>query len=334
MGIKGEFKRTAGVHRNVVCADGDYPPAAGRYHLYVALACPWADGCLTSLYFKGLEDAIGVSIVHPTWCATRPGVDEHCGWHFKSPGDAAVANPAGHGANECDDALVPDTVNGCATVRELYELAKDTGGKYSTPVLWDKETSTIVSNESLDILRSFDSAFDEFAKCPDARLFPSDEALAKELDELNETLVYPKVNNGVYRCGFARTQEAYDAAVGELFGALDALEERLATRRYLGGDNFTWLDMRLFHTLVRFDPVYITYFKTNVRRLVDYPALLGYTRELYQMPALRRAINMRHIKMHYFTSHPVLNTFGIVPAYDGPDLDAPHGREGVGGGGQ
>ena len=163
----------------------------------------------------------------------------------------------------------------------------------------------------------------------DVDLYPLD--LQQELQELNDTLIYPKVNNGVYRCGFAKSQEAYDVAVTELFESLDVLEERLARSRYLGNDEksspFTWLDLRLFNTLVRFDPVYITYFKTNQKRIVDYPNLLGFVRDVYSMEPIKKAINMDHIKTHYFTSHPIHNTFGIIPVYNGPDLDAPHGRD-------
>jgi putative glutathione S-transferase len=322
----GAFIRTAAAFREVLKPDGEHPPAAGRYHLYVAYACPWAAGALSMLYLKGLDDAVGVSAVHPTWARTRPDdpADAHTGWHFRAPGDPPVPNSAGYGANVVDDACTPDTVNGCATVRELYELAKDTNGKYTTPILWDKATSTIVSNESTDILRILNAQLDAYATRADADLYPAE--LEAETAALN-AWIYPTINDGVYRSGFARTQAAYDDAVRALFASLDRCEELLATRRYLTGPKFTWVDLRLFHTLVRFDPVYVTYFKTNLKRLADYVHLPNYVRDIYQIGAVRRSINLAHIKMHYFTSHPALNTYGIVPAYDGIDLDAAHGRE-------
>jgi putative glutathione S-transferase len=236
-----------------------------------------------------------------------------------------VVNELGHGANECDDALVPDTVNGCSSLREVYELAHDETGKYSTPVLWCRRERTIVCNESLEILRMLDSSFNDLATRPEVSLFPTSPEVCAELDRLNE-FIYPNVNNGVYRCGFARTQGAYESALKELFDALDRLEQHLLEGEgpYLTGKEFTWLDLRLWHTLVRFDPVYHTYFNTNLRRIADYPGLLGFLRRIYKIPAVRCTTNMRHIKMHYFTSHPTLNTYGIIPASNGPDLENLH----------
>jgi putative glutathione S-transferase len=204
-------------------------------------------------------------------------------------------------------------------------MCGDEVGPFTTPLLYDKKTKTIVNNESTEILKMLNFEFNEFAKNPDVDMYPED--IQKELQELNDSLVYPKVNNGVYRCGFAKTQEAYDAAVEELFESLEILEENLSKQRYLGGDRFTWLDLRLFMTLVRFDPVYITYFKTNKKRIVDYPNLLGFVRDVYSIEEVKNTFSMDHIKTHYFTSHPVLNTYGIIPAYDGPDLTVPSGRE-------
>lgn len=281
------------------------------------------------IYLKGLEDVISHSIVHPTWGKTKPdnNNDPHHGWVYKQPGDAPMSNPLGHGSFPCDEALVPDAATNAKSVREVYEMCGDAHGPFTTPLLYDKKSNTIVSNESPEILQMLNSEFNEFAK-NDVDLFPSD--LANSLQTLNDDLIYPKVNNGVYKCGFAHSQEAYDTAVKELFSALEELEERLGKTRYVGGDTFTWLDLRLFMTLVRFDPVYITYFKTNRKRLVDYPNLLGFVRDVYSMEPIKRSINMSHIKTHYFTSHPVHNTFGIIPVYDGPNLDASHGRDKIG----
>merc|ERR1712038_116911 len=234
----------------------------------------------------------------------------------------------GQGSFECDDALIPDTVTNCNSVREIYELCGDYDGPFTTPVLYDRKTQTIVNNESTEILRMLNFEFNEFAKNPGVNLYPDGEEEQKQLMELNDSLVYPKVNNGVFKCGFARSQGAYDIAVKDLFEALEELEVRLSKTRYLSGnDQFTWLDLRLFMTLVRFDPVYTCYFKTNKKRIVDYPNLLGYVRDIYSMDAIKEVTNMSHIRTHYYTSHAVLNAFAIKPAYDGPDLNEPHGRD-------
>jgi len=325
---EGNFKRTAAGHNNIIDEDNErFPPEANRYHLYVSLACPWAAGTLAALKYKGLDDVISISIVHPTWNRTRPDDpnDEHTGRHFKSPGDEPVSNSLGHGSFDCDDALIPDTVNGAKTVRDLYELANDTTGKYSTPILWCKKEKTIVCNESLQILKMFDKAFQQFAKHPERILFPEDEAIQKEAEELNE-FIYPTVNNGVYRCGFAKTQEAYKKAHTELFASLDELENRLSSRN--NGDfltsygEMTWIDLRLYQTLVRFDPVYVVYFKTNCKFIgKDYPNLLEFVRRCYALPEIKATTNLKHIKTHYFSSHPTLNTYGIVPESNGPDLE-------------
>lgn len=318
--IKGAYKRNAAKHRHYIKkGSNDFPAEAGRYHLHIALACPWADGVLAMLFLKGLDHAISYSVVHPTWGKTSSDPeDKHFGWVYKKPGDEPMTNPIGHGSFPCDDALIPDEFTGVSSVRELYHRCGDLEGPFTTPTLYDKQTNQIICNESTDILRMLNFEFDDFAKNK-VNLYP--EELAQKLEELNNNLIYPKVNNGVYRCGFARSQEAYDIAVEELFGALDVLEEKLGKQRYLGGEKFTWLDLRLFMTLVRFDPVYITYFKTNKKRLADYPNLLRFVRDVYAMEPVKKSINMEHIKTHYFTSHPQLNTFGIIPAYNGPDLD-------------
>ncbi len=348
-GKDGSFKRSQSKHRSFIVNDKDkehlkkklkldpdcnvnvYPVEADRYHLHIALACPWAAGVLTMLKLKGLDHVISHSIVHPTWGKTKPDKtyeeDKHNGWIFKNPGDAAIPNPLGHGLFPCDDALIPDTVTNCDSVRDIYELCGDTVGPFTTPVLYDKKSKTIVNNESTEILRMLNDNFNDLAKHPEVNLYPEEEEEGERLMQLNDSLVYPKVNNGVYKCGFAKSQGAYNEAVEDLFGALEELEDMLGKTRYLGGDKFTWLDLRLFMTLVRFDPVYITYFKTNKKRLVDYPNLLGYVRDIYSIDAVKDVTNMDHIKTHYFTSHPVHNTFGIIPVYNGPDLNEPHGRD-------
>jgi len=324
----GAFKRKQSKHRNIISKDNEkYPPEAGRYHLHIALACPWANGALATLALKGLEDAISHSVVHPTWAKTRPGDDQdpHHGWVYKAPGDEPFPNSLGYGSFGCDDVLIPDEITGAKSIREVYNLCGDEVGPFTTPVLYDKKTKTIVNNESTEILKMLDSAFNDFAKKPDFDLHPAD--IHDELQKLNDELVYPNVNNGVYRCGFAKSQEAYDNAVEKLFESMEVLEEKLGKQRFMGGDKFTWLDLRLFMTLVRFDPVYITYFKTNKKRLVDYPNLLGFVRDVYTIPEIKANHSIDHIKTHYFTSHPAMNTYGIIPAYDGPDLEVPHGRE-------
>jgi len=326
---KGAFTRSASAHRSFVEPGGAFEPEAGRYHLHVSLACPWACGTLSMLFLKGLEDCISYSVVHPTWQRTRPddADDAHCGWVYRQPGDPPLANPLGHGANACDDRLVPDMATHCKSIRDVYQLGGDPKGPFTTPVLWDKKTGQIVNNESVEILKMLNAAFDAHAKCPAVDIFP--EGGKEELQTLNDELVYPRVNNGVYRSGFARSQEAYDEAVASLFGGLDELEEILGTKRFLGGDRFTWVDLRLFHTLARFDPVYTCYFKTNIHRISDYPNLLAYMRDIHAIEPVARSIDMRHIKTHYYTSHPHLNTYGVIPAYDGPDLTVASGRGAV-----
>ena len=321
----GEYTRNPSKHVGTDGATLVIEP--GRYHLHVALACPWACGTLSMLQLKGLEEAVTVSVVHPTWQRTKPGVDEdtHCGWVYKNQGDPPLSNPLGHGSFACDSGLRPDTYTHAASVRDVYEAVGDFDGPFTTPCLVDKTSGTIVSNESMEILKIF---HDDFATMHTLNvgldLYP--EAKDAELRALNEAVVYPNINNGVYRSGFARSQKAYDAAVTGLFSALETIEARLASSRFLGGDEFTWLDLRLFHTLVRFDPVYTCYFKANVKRIEDFPSLLGFVRDVYAIEPIARSINMEHIKTHYYTSHPHLNTYGIIPAHNGPDLSLPHGR--------
>lgn len=302
----GRFVRKDSAFRNWITADGSAGPTGtggfvaepGRYHLYVSLACPWAHRALIFRTLKGLEDMISVSAVHPLM------LDR--GWSFE-PGDG----------------VVPDPVNGARYLHEVYTNADPHyTGRVTVPVLWDRKTGRIVNNESSEIIRMFNSAFDSVgATGPD--FYP--EALRGEIDRINAA-VYDNVNNGVYKSGFATTQEAYGDAVSRLFDTLDGIERTLSRRRYLAGDRITEADWRLFTTLVRFDPVYVGHFKCNIRRLADYPNLWGYTRELYQVPGVAATVNMDHIKNHYYGSHETINPTRIVPA--GPDIDftAPHGR--------
>ncbi len=284
-----------------ITADGSsgYPAQPGRYHLYVSLACPWAHRSVIVRRLMGLTEVVSLSVVDP--------VRDGRGWAFRQG--------EGHG---------PDPVNGFTLLREAYE-ATEPGydGHVSVPVLWDRVTSKIVSNNFPDITIDLGTAFGAWAT-PGVDLYP--QRLRPEIDALNER-VYAQINNGVYRCGFATSQQAYDEAVTGLFALLDEFEQRLAGRRYLFGDQITEADVRLWVTLVRFDTVYVTHFKANLRRLVDYPHLWGYARDLYQHPAFGSTTSFDHIKRHYYTTHPHLNPSRIVPA--GPLLDwaAPPGRE-------
>ncbi|MFU8894781.1 MAG: glutathione S-transferase family protein [Gammaproteobacteria bacterium] len=307
----GEFVRQDAAFRNWVTADGSPGPSgeggfaavAGRYHLYVSLACPWAHRTLIFRALKGLEDAISVSAVHPDMLEN--------GWEF--------------GTCEAGDFVTGDPLFGNDYLYQVYLRAKaDYTGRVTVPVLWDKERDTIVSNESADIIRMLNSAFAALATS-DTDYYPAD--LRAEIDAVNKR-VYEQVNNGVYRCGFATTQAAYEKAFGELFAALDWLDTRLAQRRYLLGDRLTEADWRLFTTLVRFDAVYVGHFKANLRRIHDYPNLSGYLRELYQVPGVAATVHLGHIKQHYYYSHRMINPTGVVPVGPALDLAAPHGRGG------
>ena len=302
----GRFERKAPQFRHWVTADGSAGPSgdagfeaeSDRYHLYVSLACPWAHRTLIFRALKGLEDIIPVSNVH--WYMADKG------WTFQS-----------------GDGVVEDTVNGVDYMYQIYTAAMpDYSGRVTVPVLWDKKNRTIVSNESPEIIRMFNSAFDQVgAKSGD--YYP--EALRAEIDTLNER-IYESVNNGVYKCGFATTQEAYEEAISPLFETLDWLDERLSKQRYLTGGTITEADWRLFTTLVRFDPVYVGHFKCNIRRIEDYPNLSAYVRDLYQQPGIAETVNMEHIKCHYYASHESINPSRVVPV--GPDIDfmATHDR--------
>jgi len=298
----GEFVRHQTSFREQIRADNStaYAPASDRYHLYVSYACPWAHRTLITRKLKGLDKVISFNVVSPLLPNT--------GWSF----DDSFPDSTG------------DPVNGFQDLREAYTKSNPHfEGAVTVPVLWDKETGHIVNNESAEIIRILNAEFQDYATNTDLDLYPEDKR--ERIDELNDW-IYPNINNGVYRCGFATKQPAYSKAFAELFAALDRVEAILAESRYLTGTELTEADVRLFTTLVRFDAVYYTHFKTNLRRIVDYPNIWGYTRDIYQQPGVADTTNMAHIKSHYFESHKHINPFGIVP--DGPDLDfeSPHGR--------
>jgi putative glutathione S-transferase len=301
----GRFVRQASRFRDWVTADASsgYVAQAGRYHLYVSLACPWAHRTIILRELKGLQDAIGMSIVDP--------IRDRHGWAFRQ-----VAGATG------------DTLHGWAYLSAAY-LATDPefDARVTVPVLWDVETGRIVNNESADLIVMLNSEFNALADHPQLDLYPA--GLRTEIDELNER-IYRDVNNGVYRAGFASTQDAYEEAVFPLFEALDQLDVRLADRRFLFGAEQTLADWRLYTTLVRFDAVYVGHFKTNLRRIVDYPRLSGYLRDLYQTPGVAQTTNFDHIKRHYYITHPGINPTGIVPAGPLLDLDSPHDRASLG----
>eukprot|EP00238_Polyblepharides_amylifera_P009566 CAMPEP_0196574456 /NCGR_PEP_ID=MMETSP1081-20130531/4167_1 /TAXON_ID=36882 /ORGANISM="Pyramimonas amylifera, Strain CCMP720" /LENGTH=347 /DNA_ID=CAMNT_0041892481 /DNA_START=282 /DNA_END=1325 /DNA_ORIENTATION=- len=326
MAADGAFKRVLGTQfRSWIEEGGRFPPASGRYHLYIAYACPWATRCLAVLYMKGLQDTISLSVVHPTWAASRPDTpdDIHRGWQFADPTEvSAIPSPQGCGSFSTEG-CIPDTVNGCKFVRDLYEIAEAKGGKYTVPILWDKQQKTLVSNESSEILRMLNSVFNSFAKHPALDLYP--EPLRAKIDEINEWTY--EINDGVYRCGFAQTQRAYDEAEEALFKNLDRAEQVLSTQRYLAGSVLTEADIRLYVTLVRFDEVYVVYFKTNRKCIREYPNLFNYTKDIYQTPGVGESTNMEHIKNHYFSSHEKLNTYAIVPRGPGMDFSSAHDRD-------
>lgn len=305
-GKDGAFKRTPSTYRNILSKAGDFPPDKNRYILYVSLACPWACRCVATYYLKGLEDVISLSIVHPVWARTRDD-DMHCGWKFASPNDAPVSNPKGYGSFPCDG-CIPDPLEMFTFVRDMYDEARDK--KYTVPVLFDSVTKTIVNNESSDIMRMLNSSFNAYATNPTLDLYPED--IRPAIDAMNES-IYESVNNGVYKCGFATSQSAYDEAVTTLFASLETINETLTKSRYLCGDVLTEADIRLFCTLIRFDPVYVVYFKTNVKMIHEFPAIREYVKDLYSIPEVQQSVDMNHIKMHYFASHPTLNPYAIIP---------------------
>jgi glutathionyl-hydroquinone reductase len=305
----GHFIRPATRFRNFVTPDGSpglsgeggFPAERGRYHLYISLACPWAHRTLIFRALKKLDEVISVSFTEPLYGKT--------GWQFgTTPGSTR------------DTA---DTANGKATMAEVYLLADPRyTGRVSVPVLWDKTRRTIVNNESAEIIRMLNSAFDAFTEVKTDYYPP---ALRAEIDHVND-LVYPTVNNGVYRAGFATSQAAYEEAARGVFATLDQLEKRLSGQRYLAGSQITEADWRLFTTLIRFDSVYYSHFKCNLRRITDYPNLWNYLRELYQVPGIAETVSIDQIKRHYYGSQRQVNPTGIVPIGPLLDFGAPHDR--------
>ncbi|MEC9246566.1 MAG: glutathione S-transferase family protein [Pseudomonadota bacterium] len=305
----GRFERSRSQFRDFVTRDGapaegrerGFRAEPGRYHLYVSLACPWAHRTLIFRKLKKLEDVISVSVVHHF-------MGEN-GWTFLK-----------------EDGATGDDLYGFDFMHQIYTKA-DPGysGRVTVPVLWDRKTETIVSNESAEIIRMLNGAFDEWGDAS-VDFYPED--LRSEIDSIN-ALVYDNINNGVYKAGFATTQEAYEEAFGALFAALDQVEERLSRQRYLAGERLSEADWRLFTTLVRFDPVYVGHFKCNLRRIADYPNLSNYLRELYQVPGVAGTVDLLHIKAHYYGSHKTINPSGVVPLGPELDLTAPHNRDGL-----
>ncbi len=303
----GRFQRESARRRNWITTDGSpgpsgiggFPAEAGRYHLYVSLACPWAHRTLIFRKLKGLESLIDVSVV--SWLMREQG------WTF----DPQFGSTG-------------DKLDGLAYLHQRYtQDTADYSGRVTVPLLWDKQNGRIVSNESSEIIRMFNSAFDHLTG---NRLDFYPDSLRAGIDELNER-IYPAINNGVYRAGFATSQEAYEEAFHTLFDELDQLDALLETRRYLTGERITEADWRLFTTLIRFDAVYHGHFKCNLRRLEDYPNLSGWLRELYQWPGVAETVNFTHIKHHYYASHRTINPTGVVPLGPVQDFNRPHGRE-------
>lgn len=300
----GRFVRTEAQFRNWITADGSAGPTgeegfvaeSGRYHLYVSYACPWAHRTLIFRALKGLEAHISCSAVAPLMLSN--------GWEF---GDGELQDP----------------LYGNDFLHQIYTRHQpDYSGRVTVPILWDKQREVIVNNESAEIIRMLNSAFNDVTgNSEDFYPVP----LRDEIHEIND-VVYDRVNNGVYKCGFATTQEAYEEAFHALFATLDQLEQRLAGQRYLVGDRQTEADWRLFTTLLRFDPVYVGHFKTNLKRIVDYPSLYNYLRDLYQVPGVASTVHMDHIKQHYYGSHSTINPTGIVPVGPELDLTAAHNR--------
>jgi len=297
----GAFERSTAKFRNWITADGStkFQAESGRYHLYVSLACPWAHRTLIFRQIKDLTAHISVDVVHPDMLSD--------GWTFASDWPGATG----------------DRLFGLPFARDIY-LRTDPkiSGRVTVPILWDKHQQTIVSNESSEIIRMFNSAFDRLTGntmdfCP--------QELYEAMEPINQR-IYDTLNNGVYRCGFATTQAAYDAAVGPLFDTLDWLEDRLSRKRYIMGDRLTEVDWRLFPTLLRFDNVYHLHFKCNRKRIIDYPNLWAYTRELYQYEGIAETVNMDHIIRHYHYSHDTINPNRIIPINPDIDWNAPHGR--------
>lgn len=304
---EGRFQRSETTFRDWVRADGstDYEPESGRYHLYVSYACPWAHRTLITRKLKGLEDAVSVSVVAP-FMGDK-------GWEFDQEVSGAT----------------PDHLHGSEYLRDVYREAEPRyTGRVTVPVLWDRKNETIVNNESREIVRMFDVEFDEVAEHSEVDLYP--EGYREAVDEAIEA-IYQPINNGVYRAGFATSQEAYEKAVDELFDAFDHWEEVLGSQRYLCGDRLTEADICMFTTLYRFDAVYHIHFKCSTHRLVDYPNLWGYARDLFQTDDFRETCNMSHIREHYYRSHETVNPRRVVAREPEMDWDEPHRRESLNG---
>ncbi|XP_027346741.1 uncharacterized protein LOC113858342 isoform X1 [Abrus precatorius] len=309
----GAFERSASTFRNFISSNpnSQFAAESGRYHLYISYACPWASRCLAYLNIKGLNKAISFSVVKPVFERTRES-DEYKGWVFP---DSETDVPGAE----------PDMLNGAKSVRELYEIASTNyTGKYTVPILWDKKRKTIVNNESSEIIRMFNTEFNNVAENPTLDLYPAD--LKAQIDEINEW-IYDSINNGVYKCGFAKKQEPYNEAARQLYESLDKCENILSKQRYICGNTLTEADIRLFVTLIRFDEVYSVHFKCNKKLLREYPNLFNYTKDIFQIPGISSTVNMEHIKLHYYGSHPSINPFGIVPVGPSIDYSAPHDRE-------
>lgn len=295
----GRFKRQESEFRHTISEDGPFKPESGRYHLYVSMACPWAHRALIFRKLKDLSEHISVSVVHPDMLSN--------GWEFRQ-----------------NDDFYKDHLYDFDFAHQLYTKAQsDYTGRVTVPILWDKENATIVNNESSEIIRIFNNAFNELTG-NDQDYYP--QSLQSEIDAVNER-IYHTVNNGVYKSGFATTQDAYKEAFNELFDSLDWIEKRLSEHRYLVGNQITEADWRLFTTLVRFDAVYVGHFKCNKKRIMDYPNMWGYLRELYQYSDVASTVYMDQIKRHYYYSHTMINPTQIIP--EGPELDlwAPHDRD-------
>lgn len=296
----GSFKRQVSAFRNWVGTAG-LEAAHGRYHLYVSYACPWASRAIIVRKLKGLESAIGISVVDP--------IRDDKGWAFRDVVGADSVDP----------------INAFRYLSEAYQLTSPRfSDRVTVPLLWDKQNNLAVNNESSEIIRMLNSEFNEFADNPELDLYPDD--LRDEIDQIND-FVYENVNNGVYKAGFAANQRAYETAVRSLFEALESLEQRLSTSRYLVGDVISEADWRLFVTLVRFDVVYVGHFKCNLKRIQDFPNLSGYLLDLYQHPGIAETVNFDHIKRHYYVTHKAINPTSVVPL--GPQIDwsQPHNRE-------
>lgn len=309
----GEYRRKDSTLNEIIEKNGKFTPEANRYSLYIAHACPWANRCHTVINFKGLQDCIEVFIVHPTWQRTKPEVDgdEHVGWVFSSEDEKIISIGGGRSLNAKEHGFDVKSDPRFKSIRELYEFgAPDYDAPPVVPVLFDKKTNMIVNNESSQIIVMLNSNFNEFARHPEVELNP------KHLQEKRNKIddwVYNQFNNGVYRTGFAKKQEAYEKAHAEVYDALAKMNTILGENRYLTGDVFTLTDIRAFMTIIRFDEVYSIYFKCSSGNIRDFPNVFEYAKELYQMPQIRETIHMKDIKYHYYTSHASYNAFSVVP---------------------